>query len=70
MACGYREQLCSDFIFAGDASEDSSSPDPGRLQVDDLRDRVVGVVVGDVLGDPLVGSGGVVVQRVLGQDSA
>jgi hypothetical protein len=41
-------------ILAGDASEDWSSADAGGVQVDDLAGRLVGVVVGNPLGDALV----------------
>jgi hypothetical protein len=62
--------LCSSLILAGEACEDGSSVDAGGVQVDDLCDRVVRVVVGDVLVDSLVRACRVVVGGVFGQDCA
>lgn len=70
LAWGYPEVLCSCLIFADEAAEDSFSTDSRGLQVDDLRDRVVRIVVRNVLADALVRAGGVVVRRVFSQDGA
>ena len=55
-------------IFGGDASQDGFSSDAGGVEVGDRSGVLVWIVVGDLLGDALVGSGGVVVGRVFGQN--
>jgi hypothetical protein len=55
LACGSLRRLGSCLILAGDAAEDGSSADVRCIQVDDGGDWLVGVVVGDALGDAWCG---------------
>ena len=70
VACGFPSYLCRYLILIHEAAEHWFSPDPGSLQIDDLRGGTVGVLGGDVLADALVWSRVVVVGRILGQDGA
>ena len=62
------DRLSSYMIFTRDASEDGFSSDAGGVEVDNRGGGLFRIIVGDALGDALVGSGGVVVGRVFGQD--